>query len=48
MSDTSLQDESAALQELIERLDPDSRTFFAEAALGRDAREFVEAISADT
>jgi hypothetical protein len=42
MSDTSLQDESAALQELIERLDPDSRTFFAEAALGRDAREFVE------
>ena len=34
--------ESAALQELIERLDPESRTFFAEAALGRDAREFIE------
>lgn len=34
--------ESAELQELIERLDPASRTFFAEAALGRDAREFFE------
>lgn len=35
------QSESAALQELIDRLDPTSRTFFAEAALGRDAMEFV-------
>ena len=34
--------ESAALQELIGRLDPESRTFFVEAALGRDAREFLE------
>lgn len=36
------QSESAALQELIDRLDPESRTFFAEAALGRDAIEFFE------
>lgn len=35
-----LQSESAALQELIDKLDPESRTFFAEAALGRDAVEF--------
>lgn len=35
------QSESAALQELIAKLDPDSRTFFAEAALGRDAQEFI-------
>jgi hypothetical protein len=35
------QSESAALQELIDRLDPESRTFFAEAALGLDAREFI-------
>jgi len=35
------QSEAAALQELIDRLDPTSRTFFAEAALGRDALEFV-------
>lgn len=34
--------ESAALQELIEKLDPESRTFFSEAALGRDAREFID------
>lgn len=34
------QSEGAALQELIAKLDPESRTFFAEAALGRDAREF--------
>lgn len=34
------QSESAALQELIAKLDPESRTFFAEAAIGRDAREF--------
>lgn len=37
-----VQSESAALQELIDRLDPDSRTFFTEAALGRDAVEFIE------
>lgn len=36
------QSESAALQELIAKLDPESRTFFAEAALGRDAREFMD------
>ena len=36
------QSESAALQELISRLDPESHTLFSEAALGRDAREFVE------
>lgn len=42
MSDATLQNESAALQELIARLDPDSRTFFAEAALGRDAIEFID------
>lgn len=36
------QSESAALQELIDHLDPESRTFFAEAALGRDAREFFD------
>ena len=36
------QSESAALQELIAQLDPESRTFFAEAALGRDAREFFD------
>ena len=35
------QSESAALQELIDRLDPTSRTFFAEAALGQDAIEFI-------
>lgn len=34
------QSESAALQELIAKLDPESRTLFAEAALGRDAKEF--------
>jgi hypothetical protein len=34
-------DESAALQELIAKLDPESRTFFSEAALGRDAAEFI-------
>lgn len=39
MSETQ-QSESAALQELISGLDPESRTFFAEAAIGRDAREF--------
>jgi hypothetical protein len=33
--------ESAALQELIAKLDPESRTFFSEAALGRDAAEFI-------
>ena len=33
--------ESAALQELIAKLDPESRTFFSEAALGRDAAEFM-------
>jgi hypothetical protein len=36
------QSESAALQELIAKLDPESRTFFVEAALGRDAREFFD------
>ena len=36
------QSESAALQELIDRLDPESRTFFVEAGLGRDAREFLD------
>ena len=36
------QSESAALQELISRLDPESRTYFAEAAIGRDAVEFME------
>jgi len=36
------QSESAALQELIAQLDPESRTLFAEAALGRDAREFFD------
>ena len=35
------QSESAALQELIDRLDPTSRTFLAEVALGEEAREFV-------
>jgi hypothetical protein len=34
--------EAAALQELINQLDPESRTLFAEAALGRDAREFFD------
>lgn len=34
--------ESAALQDLIDKLDPESRTFFGEAALGRDAQEFFE------
>lgn len=34
------QSESAALQELIDKLDPESSTFFMEAALGRDAVEF--------
>lgn len=33
--------ESAALQELIAKLDPESRTFFSEAVLGRDAAEFA-------
>ena len=32
--------ESATLQEMIAQLDPESRTFFSEAALGRDAVEF--------
>jgi hypothetical protein len=32
--------ESAALQELIDTLDPSSRTFYAEAMLGRDAKDF--------
>lgn len=36
------QSESAAFQELIDKLDPESRTFFVEAALGRDAREFMD------
>lgn len=36
------QSESAAFQELIDKLDPESRTFFTEAALGRDATEFCE------
>lgn len=35
------QSESAALQELIAKLDPESRTLFAEAALGQDAAEFI-------
>ena len=35
------QSESAALQELIGRLDPESRTLFSEAALGRDAKDFA-------
>ena len=34
------QSESAALQQLISELDPESRTLFSEAALGRDAKEF--------
>lgn len=34
--------ESAELQQLIAQLDPESRTFFAEAGLGRDAKEFFE------
>ena len=32
--------EAEQVQEFIRRLDPESRTMFAEAALGRDAREF--------
>lgn len=38
---TQPQSESAALQELIDRLDPTSRTFLAEATLGTDALDFV-------
>lgn len=32
--------EAAAFQEFIDALDPDAKTMFAEAALGRDASEF--------
>lgn len=35
------QSELSALQELMDGLDPESRTLFAEAALGRDAKDFV-------
>jgi hypothetical protein len=40
VSEIAERSESADLQELINKLDPESRTFFAEAALGRDAKEF--------
>lgn len=36
-----VQSERDALHELIERLDPESRTFFTEAALGREAADFA-------
>lgn len=33
-------DERQELQDMLEQLSPESRTFFAEATLGRDAKEF--------
>jgi hypothetical protein len=39
MSETELT-ASASLQELIDQLDPNSRTFYAEALIGKDAQEF--------
>ncbi len=41
MSDTAVDTSAEAFQDLLRSLSPESRTFFAEAALGRDAREFV-------
>lgn len=34
--------EASDIQELIDALDPDSRTLFAEATLGRDATDFLK------
>lgn len=41
MSEAAVDSSAEAFQDLLRELSPESRTFFAEAALGRDAREFV-------
>ena len=41
MSNVADQSESEAFQELLDSLDPESYSLFAEAALGRDVKEFI-------
>ena len=41
MSNIADQSESEAFQELLDSLDPESYSMFAEAALGRDTKEFM-------
>lgn len=41
MSESAADTSAEAFQDLLRELSPESRTFFAEAALGRDAREFA-------
>lgn len=41
MTEAIVDASAEAFQDLLRELSPESRTFFAEAALGRDAREFV-------
>lgn len=41
MSEAAVDSSAEAFQDLLRGLSPESRTFFAEAALGRDAREFA-------
>ena len=40
MSEIITQEDPAAFQELISGLDPTSRSFYAEAVLGKDAKDF--------
>jgi hypothetical protein len=41
VTETVADSSAEAFQDLLRELSPESRTFFAEAALGRDAREFA-------
>ena len=41
MSEAATDTSAEAFQDLLRELSPETRTFFAEAALGRDAREFA-------
>jgi hypothetical protein len=42
MNETGIYNERQELQEMLDELDPESRTLFVEIALGRDAIEFFQ------